>query len=467
MKESLRQSFADFELGLYREVYEMKAIFEQMKTEVEQCSVEKRYFEIEKKELFIENERLLEKIISQDIVCTAMHSYDDLVKYAEMEKGILTSTVDFQDMKNVEFFEINELKAQLQKKNTTIRNLKDHIAKLKRKIMSDCTVLVNNSNVITPRMFKLELHPLSPKLRKNREAHEWLVYVSATCPSSRNESEKLVAVTPMNKNRKVRFAKPSTSTSNTQKRVEAHSNQNTNRHLLPSTRVKSSTDASRSNPKSNTRNNRISQTSSSNKKNQKVEDHPRNVKSSLNNTNRVSVCNANVKHVVIRIDGTKCLLTRITSTKVVPPRKPVQTKVITKTPPSSVSPGKPNETKIVSSSSNPRIVEPMQSNNLEANQNWGSNVSNSPSSSRVQCMSYRSSSEGLGHNLFSVGQLCDFDLEVAFRKHTYCVRDLDVVDLLTGSRGTNLYTLSLEDMMKSSPICLLSKAFKTKSWLWH
>ncbi|GJU04007.1 integrase, catalytic region, zinc finger, CCHC-type containing protein [Tanacetum coccineum] len=41
------------------------------------------------------------------------------------------------------------------------------------------------------------------------------------------------------------------------------------------------------------------------------------------------------------------------------------------------------------------------------------------------------------------------------------------VDLLTGSQGDNLYTLSLGDMMASSPICLLSKASKTKSWLWH
>ncbi|GJZ68712.1 retrovirus-related pol polyprotein from transposon TNT 1-94 [Tanacetum coccineum] len=46
--------------------------------------------------------------------------------------------------------------------------------------------------------------------------------------------------------------------------------------------------------------------------------------------------------------------------------------------------------------------------------------------------------EGLGHNLFSVGQFCN-----------------------------NLYTLSLGDMMASSPICLLLKALKTKSWLWH
>nr|GEW42974.1 hypothetical protein [Tanacetum cinerariifolium] len=36
-----------------------------------------------------------------------------------------------------------------------------------------------------------------------------------------------------------------------------------------------------------------------------------------------------------------------------------------------------------------------------------------------------------------------------------------------GSRGTNMYSLSIGDMMTSSPICLLSKATKTKSWLWH
>ncbi|GJU89609.1 hypothetical protein Tco_1302032 [Tanacetum coccineum] len=75
--------------------------------------------------------------------------------------------------------------------------------------------------------------------------------------------------------------------------------------------------------------------------------------------------------------------------------------------------------------------------------------------------------EGLGHNLFSVGLFCDLDLEVAFRKHTFLVRNLEGVDLLSGSCGSNLYIISLEDMMKSSPICLLSKAPRIKSWLLH
>ncbi|GJY04093.1 retrovirus-related pol polyprotein from transposon TNT 1-94, partial [Tanacetum coccineum] len=57
--------------------------------------------------------------------------------------------------------------------------------------------------------------------------------------------------------------------------------------------------------------------------------------------------------------------------------------------------------------------------------------------------------------------------EIAFRKHSCYVRDTDGVELLKGSRGSNLYAISVEEMMKSSPICLLSKASKHKSWLWH
>nr|GEU37174.1 copia protein [Tanacetum cinerariifolium] len=75
--------------------------------------------------------------------------------------------------------------------------------------------------------------------------------------------------------------------------------------------------------------------------------------------------------------------------------------------------------------------------------------------------------EGLGHNLFSVRQFFNSDLKVSFSKHSCYVRDKDGVELIKGSRGSNLYTISVEDMMKSSPICLLSKASKNKSWLWH
>ncbi|GJX42921.1 retrovirus-related pol polyprotein from transposon TNT 1-94 [Tanacetum coccineum] len=40
-------------------------------------------------------------------------------------------------------------------------------------------------------------------------------------------------------------------------------------------------------------------------------------------------------------------------------------------------------------------------------------------------------------------------------------------DLLTGSRESNLYTISIFELAASSPVCLKSKATSTKSWLWH
>nr|GEY58801.1 integrase, catalytic region, zinc finger, CCHC-type, peptidase aspartic, catalytic [Tanacetum cinerariifolium] len=71
--------------------------------------------------------------------------------------------------------------------------------------------------------------------------------------------------------------------------------------------------------------------------------------------------------------------------------------------------------------------------------------------------------EGLGHNLFSVGQFCDSDLEVAFRRNACFVRNLEGVDLLKGDRLTNLYTINLYEMAFASPICLMARASSTKS----
>nr|GEV25743.1 integrase, catalytic region, zinc finger, CCHC-type, peptidase aspartic, catalytic [Tanacetum cinerariifolium] len=71
--------------------------------------------------------------------------------------------------------------------------------------------------------------------------------------------------------------------------------------------------------------------------------------------------------------------------------------------------------------------------------------------------------KGLGHNLFSVGQFCDADLEVAFRRNTCFIRDLDGVKLLKGNRSTNLYTINLYDMASASPIYLMARATPTKT----
>nr|GEX18132.1 hypothetical protein [Tanacetum cinerariifolium] len=60
--------------------------------------------------------------------------------------------------------------------------------------------------------------------------------------------------------------------------------------------------------------------------------------------------------------------------------------------------------------------------------------------------------EGLGHNLFSVGQFCDADLEAAFRRNSCFIRDLDGVDFLKGNHSTNLYPINLHEMVSASPI---------------
>nr|GEU76710.1 hypothetical protein [Tanacetum cinerariifolium] len=75
--------------------------------------------------------------------------------------------------------------------------------------------------------------------------------------------------------------------------------------------------------------------------------------------------------------------------------------------------------------------------------------------------------EGLNHNLFSVGQFCDADLEVAFRKSTCFVRDLQGNYLLVGNRVFDLYTISLQESTSSTPLYLMAKATPTQAWLWH
>nr|GFC07206.1 retrovirus-related Pol polyprotein from transposon TNT 1-94 [Tanacetum cinerariifolium] len=75
--------------------------------------------------------------------------------------------------------------------------------------------------------------------------------------------------------------------------------------------------------------------------------------------------------------------------------------------------------------------------------------------------------EGLNYNLFSVGQFCDADFEVAFRKSTCFIRDLKGNDLLTGSRGTDLYSITLQSTNSPNQICLMAKATSSQAWLWH
>ncbi|GJZ51090.1 copia protein [Tanacetum coccineum] len=342
-----------------------------------------------------------------------------------------------------------------------------------------------------------------------------LVYVQDTRPNAITPSTKKVAVTPMNNVKKVRFAEPLTSSSNI-KQVESSNTLDSNTPVLSSTGVMCSTSNCESKPPGNKKNNRISQTPSRNKKN-KVEAQPRKV----NKINRVvkPVCDVDIKQSLsnensnilyatfnksmfdgvhdkcrtFTIVGNSCPLTRFTSTTAVPPNETTSHSDDIQKPELKVYSRKTKNVKHIGSSKIAKIVESKNANHSEPNQTWGSNATDIPSSSSLvmtgtvrfrnnqiaRIMGYGDYQlgnviisrvyyvEGLGHNLFSVGQFCDADLEVAFRKNTCFIRNLKGVDLLSGSRDINLYTISLDDMLKSSPICFLSKASKNKSWLWH
>ncbi|GKB75681.1 hypothetical protein Tco_0942576 [Tanacetum coccineum] len=64
--------------------------------------------------------------------------------------------------------------SQLEEKDTTISNLKKHIANLKEKekAAADCNQSVNTTRVIALGMYKADLQPLPSILRKNKKVHE-------------------------------------------------------------------------------------------------------------------------------------------------------------------------------------------------------------------------------------------------------------------------------------------------------
>ncbi|GKF40710.1 hypothetical protein Tco_0124052, partial [Tanacetum coccineum] len=132
-------------------------------------------------------------------------------------------------------------------------------------------------------------HPLESACRYTKRIQDLLTNGSKTCPSINNYGEKLVAVTPKNKDKRVRFTEPVTSSGNTNTKIASSSNLVFNKPMLSSTRVKPSTSASGSQPSGNTKKDKIQQTPSSTQKN-KVEAHLRIVKSSLKNKNCFIKC---------------------------------------------------------------------------------------------------------------------------------------------------------------------------------
>ncbi|GJR89890.1 retrovirus-related pol polyprotein from transposon TNT 1-94 [Tanacetum coccineum] len=618
---------------------------------VEQYRLESKTFEVKMNQVLNENERLLEQVINKYIVNTIVNSsmdiayvnvhecekclkletellnkkdfvekeiYDKLFKsFTTLEKHCISLEVDTQhNQENFQrgnyisnqsapsfdqLFELNELKAQSQEKDTIIKKLKERIKSLSGKINEDkikkdleeietinieldhrvsklidenkhlkqtykklydsikltrirskeqCDGLINQVNLKSVEISNLnaslqekvfEITALEDDLRKLKgkdlvdnvvtkhtidqemlKIDELLTHISKTYLSVNNTDGKLVAVTPKNKDKRVRFTKPVTSSGYTITKIASTSNLVSNKLMLSSTGVKPSTSAGGSQPSGNTKKDKIWQTLSSTQKN-KVEAHPRKVKSSLKNKDCVvqpkgtahvqhSKFNANFELKCVKCNGcmlfdnhdlcvldfinnvnarkksesvkkrNTCPLIRITTTTELPLRKPTALENETSKPVVTLvysrKPRKSQNNVPVSKSKVVQIVlwylDSGCSKHMTRDHSQLTNFVNKflgrvkfRNDHMIKFMGYGDYQignvmisrvyyvEGLGHNLFSVGQFCDSNLEVAFHQHTCFIRNLEGVDLLTGSRGNNLYTLSLGDMTASSPICLL------------
>ncbi|GJW51234.1 retrovirus-related pol polyprotein from transposon TNT 1-94 [Tanacetum coccineum] len=486
------------------------------------CEIETKNVELENSvaKLLSENERLCKEI--NHVKQVFKDQFDSIKKTRVRTKEQSDSLIDKLNLKSAEN---EDLKAQIQDKVFVITSLKNDLQKVKGKYIVDIAAQIPSANSIVPGMFKLDLEPLAPRLLQNREAHidylkytqeqadiPWeiveqakakqpldkvlyfackhaqqiqklLVYVRDTCPNTIKLNAKKVAVTPKKMSRKLGLLNLS------------HPQATLNRN------IKNKVEA---------------QPRKVNKKNRFVEPiHDDDVKHSLLKANSELICatckksmfdgvhdmclldfveNVNSRAKFAKKHKKKYLETyELTSANVVPPKKTTSHSIETQKPELKVYSRKPKNVKNVGSSKKAKIVESKKANHSKPNHTWGSNATDIPSSSSLvmigtvrfgndhiaRIMGYGDYQlgnvtisrvyyiEGLRHNLFSVGQFCDEDLEVAFWKNTCFIRNLEGVDLLSGSRDTNLYTISLDDMLKTSPICLLSKASKTKSWLWH
>nr|GEU71890.1 copia protein [Tanacetum cinerariifolium] len=295
--------------------------------------------------------------------------------------------------------------------------------------MKCVTVPAEKPKVLSPGMYAIDVEPIPPRNRNNREVHlDYFKHLKESVATLREIVEE------------ARVEKPLGATS-----------------------------ASGSKPRSNTKKDRTLPAKSSIKK---VEDHPRKNKSSVKQKNHVessisykrTVINSN-SHSVCKTYN-KCLMSfnhdkcGVKSLKFV--KKPPVNKIILWYLDSCCSKHMMRDRSRLENFMN-KFIETVRFRNdhFGAIMGYGDYVIGDSVISMVYYV------EGLGHNFFSVGQFCDSDLEVAFRKQSCYVRDVNGVNLIKGNRGINLYTIFVKYMMKSSPICLLSKASKNKSWLWH
>nr|GEW09351.1 retrovirus-related Pol polyprotein from transposon TNT 1-94 [Tanacetum cinerariifolium] len=555
--KALKELFNSFDQCLIDEVTKVQTVFKQMELAVEQHCEEKNKFQDKMENVLKDNDRLLQKAISVDIMNLVVYENVNSVRMnvnacerfvtieSELKKNFIKKdcydtlfqkeTLCFLHKSAptfAELFEINDLKAQAQEKDTVILKLREKLhsfsgdvneRKVKREVEETETLNIEldhkekvlvitalketisklkgkkvvtkavSLNPIDPELLKIDVAPLALKLRKNRTAHTHYIrhtQEEAATLSEIVESERLLnplntsldyALTLKNKNKQIRFTEQILKLGKTPVTTPPFTNIVSNTHVFSSTGVTLFSSASGSKSPDNTKKNRIRRTPRKAKKN-KLEDHLRTVSPSLNKksvvdtkatsfvTNSMSYVNSDLKCAscngcLFSDNHNACVVAYINFVNASIKSKSVQTPVVQIVLWYLNSGCSKHMTRDRSQLINfvQKFLGTVKFGNdhVAKIMGYGDYQIGNVTISRVYYV------EGLGHNLFSVGQFCDLDLEVAFRQHNCFIHNLDGVDLLTGSRGNNLYTLSLQDMMASSPICLLSKAFKTKSWLWN
>ncbi|GJY33256.1 hypothetical protein Tco_0417725 [Tanacetum coccineum] len=213
------------------------------------------------------------------------------------------------------FFKIKNLEHQIQEKDNVIRDLKvlvsnvndrscepynaNDIEDLKAQLEGNLKVATRSSvktKVLAPGMYAIDVKPIPHPLKNNRSAH--LTYINHLKESVETVRE---IVEEARAKKQVTFNdKPGTSSSNTQKHEVHQKVQQTNIPVIPSTGVNTSTEASGSKPRSNTKKNRILPAKTENKK--KVEDHPR--------TNNHEMCVVNILNSVNATPTVKIVLNK-------------------------------------------------------------------------------------------------------------------------------------------------------------
>nr|GEV23418.1 retrovirus-related Pol polyprotein from transposon TNT 1-94 [Tanacetum cinerariifolium] len=414
-----------------KECYETETPFSQ--GDVNERNVKRKVEEIET--LNIELDHKVTKLVAenQHLKQTYKQLYDSI---KSLRVRIKEQCNDLINKVNLKSAEVSDLNASLQEKVLVITALNEQLNKLKGKAVITEVVSLNPIN---PKLLQVNVAPLVPKLRKNRTAHtNYIRHTQEEAATLREivESERLLS--PLNIPLDYAYSKATSSVINSVSNVNSDLKCASCNGCLFSDNHDACVVAY------------INSVNASIKSKSVITPVKRKVWQPIGNVFKTAGHIWKPTRQTFTLVGNVCPLTRITTPTIVPPRKPIPIvdstdKLVT----TLVYSRKTKATNKKVPVSNSRITKSLKFLGTVkfGNDHVAKIMGYGDYQIRNVIISWVYYVEGLGHNLFFVGQFCDSDLKVAFRQHTCFICNLDGVDLLTGSRGNNLYTPSLQEMM--------------------